>query len=319
MLEENPAAGSEGKSSKPEIPAPCHKVCRVPLNKKTGPHTSRKCRLFCNKVAISGPRACARRGKERTWALLMNIYETRRLLDEYLLFHYGSAAEILPHEAGPGGALDFAVRTVIENASSAPRRRALDVGCAVGRSSFELSRFCDEVVGIDFSRAFVEAAEQLRQGAKLEYRRHEEAALFTTLTAAAPPGARLERVSFEVGDAMALRADLGEFDLVHAANLICRLPEPLRFLERLPSLVRAGGTLILTTPCTWLGEFTPPENWPAGSTLDWLRGRLAPHFTLTTARDMPFLIREHVRKYQWSVAQASVWERTATAKEEAAL
>ncbi len=41
----------------------------------------------------------------------MNIYETRRLLDEYLLFHYGQPAEVLPWENGPREALGFPVRS----------------------------------------------------------------------------------------------------------------------------------------------------------------------------------------------------------------
>jgi len=45
------------------------------------------------------------------------------------------------------------------------------------------------------------------------------------------------------------------------------------------------------------------------STLDGLRAALDPHFELISARDLPFLIREHARKYQWSIAQATVWVR----------
>jgi hypothetical protein len=74
----------------------------------------------------------------------MNIYETRRLLDEYLLFHYGTPAEVLPWENGPRDALGFPVRTVME-LIDLPRTPceavALDLGCAVGRSSFELATF----------------------------------------------------------------------------------------------------------------------------------------------------------------------------------
>jgi hypothetical protein len=32
-------------------------------------------------------------------------------------------------------------------------------------------------------------------------------------------------------------------------------------------------------------------------------------FNLVTTKDLPFLIREHARKFQWSVAQASIWQR----------
>ena len=84
-----------------------------------------------------------------------NPYESPTLLNEYLLFHYGSADEVLPWAFGPREALHFPVRTVTDLTDNSPRARALDLGCAVGRSSFELSRFCAEVTGIDFSRAFI--------------------------------------------------------------------------------------------------------------------------------------------------------------------
>jgi putative 4-mercaptohistidine N1-methyltranferase len=244
----------------------------------------------------------------------LNPYETRKLVDEYLLFHYGADREILPWDLGPKGALGFPVRTVTETFDwdAVPAgARALDIGCAVGRSSFELSRRCGEVVGIDYSDAFVSAAEAMRVEGRLDYRRLEEAASFTELVAERPEGVAPERVRFARGDAMELDPALGTFDLVHAANLVCRLPEPERFLSRLPSLVRPSGLLVLTTPCTWLEEFTPVANWPQGSTLDLLKRHLDGPFALRRLLEMPFLIREHRRKFQWTVAQASVWERLA--------
>ena len=241
----------------------------------------------------------------------MNPYESQELVDQYLLFHYGSADEVLPHPAGPKSALDFAVRTVTETLDTTERfGRALDLGCAVGRSSFELSRFCDEVVGIDFSAAFVTAAERIGAGDELRYSSHEEGTISNDLTATLPGGASPDKVRFEVGDACDLRADLGAFDVVHAANLICRLPDPEALLRRLPDLVNPGGTLVITTPCTWLGEFTPPEHWPSGATIDWLQEHLGSSFERQSVMDIPFLIREHARKYQWSVAQGSVWRRS---------
>jgi hypothetical protein len=32
-------------------------------------------------------------------------------------------------------------------------------------------------------------------------------------------------------------------------------------------------------------------------------------FSHEQTKDMPFLIREHARKFQWSVAQATLWKR----------
>ena len=94
-----------------------------------------------------------------------------------------------------------------------------------------------------------------------------------------------------------------------AANLLCRLAELNRLLVRLPELVKSGGELILTTPCTWLEEFTPEAHWPPGSTLDWVKSELSVRFELLEEHDEPFLIRETARKFQWTVALLTKWRR----------
>ena len=85
---------------------------------------------------------------------MSEVYESNKLLSEYLLFHYAQDKEVLPADGGwPAGmreALDFAVRTV-SHFGSEQVGRSLDLGCAVGRSSFELARHSDEVLGLDFS------------------------------------------------------------------------------------------------------------------------------------------------------------------------
>ena len=190
----------------------------------------------------------------------MNIYETDKLLAEYLLFHYGKPDEVLTHGSGPHEALDYPARCVSEclDAARLPEKaRALDLGCAVGRSTFELARHCAEVIGIDFSRRFIEAANVLRGAVGLEYLRADEGTLTTPCRASVPPEIDRARVGFEVGDAMCLRAGLGGFDVVLMANLIDRLREPQRCLDQLPGLVKPGGQLIITSPYTWLEDFTP--------------------------------------------------------------
>jgi putative 4-mercaptohistidine N1-methyltranferase len=245
---------------------------------------------------------------------MSNLYETDRLVAEYLLFHYATPAEFIGVSPIPEEHLEFPVRTVQKLLPEAPGQfpRALDVGCAVGRSSFELSKVAQEVVGIDFSQAFIKTAQQIQRGETLAYRKLEEGHVTTELAASLPTGSHPERVSFEHGDAMALRDGLGTFDLVHAANLICRLPEPRRFLAQLPQLVRPGGYVLMTTPCTWLAEFTPPENWPTGSTFEWLQSELGTHFHLKQRVDLPFVIRETARKFQWTTALGTVWQRKET-------
>lgn len=241
-------------------------------------------------------------------------YESDILRDWYLLFHYGTPAEILDgigfDPAGlPPRCLEFPAATAEAAGAEGEIDRALDLGCAVGRSAFELSRRAREVVGIDFSAAFVAAAEALRRGEAVPYRRFGEMHRPEALLARLPEGARPERTAFETGDAMALRPDLGAFDLVHAANLLCRLPEPQRLLDRLPDLVKPGGRLVLATPATWMEAYTPRDRQPAGATLDYLDETLGETFERLSVAELPFLIREHRRKFQLSTSQTSVWRR----------
>lgn len=243
---------------------------------------------------------------------MSDIYESEKLLAEYLLFHFATQEEILPPgrtwPAGMVEALDFPCRTV---AHFQPEivDRGLDLGCAVGRSAFEMARTCRSVVGIDFSHAFIQAAQTLGNGGSISYQRREEAAIATQLEARGPVGIDPGKLRFQQGDAMHLPADLGSFDRVHAANLLCRLPEPDRLVARLPGLVNPGGELVLATPCTWLEEFTPPSNWPAAGTLEWLESTLSPAFSLLRQADEPFLIRETARKFQWTTSLVTVWRR----------
>jgi putative 4-mercaptohistidine N1-methyltranferase len=250
---------------------------------------------------------------------MTNPYETDRLLAEYLLFHYGSAEEILPYEFGPAGALDFPARVVHDCLDRAlpAGARALDLGCAVGRSSFELAYYCAEVIGVDFSQNFIRAASRLRDHGQLAYLRTDEGHLTTPCTARPPADINRRRVRFEVGDALAMRPGLGTFHVVLMANLIDRLPDPRRCLDQLPALLQPGGQLIIASPFTWMEEYTPPENWLGGferdgrqvETFASLQTILAAHFDFVTAVDLPFLIREHARKFQWSVSRAGVWRR----------
>ncbi len=74
---------------------------------------------------------------------------------------------------------------------------------------------------------------------------------------------------------------------------------------------------MLTSPYTWLEEFTQKDEWLGGfkkdgenfSTLDGLKEVLGEHFKLIDTKDVPFVIRETSRKHQYTVSQMSVWEK----------
>ncbi|MBT3667148.1 MAG: putative 4-mercaptohistidine N1-methyltransferase [Opitutae bacterium] len=244
-----------------------------------------------------------------------NSYESNKLLSEYLLFHYGDDDEVMPWSDGPQNGLRFPVRTVQElvdsnSLKSSNNSRALDVGCSVGRSAFELTAYCKEVQGCDLSQSFIDAAKSLAERSELPYKYLEEGDSYKS-TKAKVTSSSITSPTFFVADACSLPSNLGDFDIVHAANLICRLPDPSLFLNQLPNLVKSGGQLILATPFTWLEEYTPRDKWiGSGDSESKLAQCLSPFFKLEQKVELPFVIREHRRKFQYSVSLGTRWRRT---------
>jgi putative 4-mercaptohistidine N1-methyltranferase len=245
----------------------------------------------------------------------MNVYETDALVDQYLLFHYGEGEDQLPYPFGPHDALFYPVRCVTEFVPLAGRvDRALDLGCAVGRSAFELARTAQNVIGIDLSQRFIAAAKEIQRSGEIQFRRHEEGNAYASILRRLDPAIDRSRCQFEVGDALRLRSDLGTFDFILAANLIDRVHSPKELLAVLRRLLNPGGHLLIASPYTWLSEFTPTQEWLGAiqtwsetTTLRAIQENLGNKLELVSSKDLPFLIREHARKYQWSVAQASLW------------
>jgi putative 4-mercaptohistidine N1-methyltranferase len=246
---------------------------------------------------------------------MANPYEDSRMVADYLFFHYAEFGEAAGGLPVPAGAWDFSARVVSELLDTQTQAgSALDLGCAVGRSSFELARHVPRVLGVDFSESFIDCGRRLVTDGSISASVALEGERLQEFTARVPDGIDRSRVSFEAGDAMSLRSGLEGFDVVLAANLVCRLSEPMRFLRRLPELVAPGGQLLLATPFSWLADFTPRENWLGGRagtppSREILASILEPHFQLETEKDLPFLIREHSRKFQYGISLGSRWRR----------
>ena len=67
-----------------------------------------------------------------------------------------------------------------------------------------------------------------------------------------------------VGDACNLDPALGKFNLVFGGNLVDRLPIPLSFINSVGNFLNKDGILILTSPYSWLEEYTSKDKWLGG-------------------------------------------------------
>ena len=251
-------------------------------------------------------------------------YETDALLNQYLLFHYGSAQEqrdeVLTTRVGHPQTVDFMLAmTGLVTQFAKGRQAVLDLGCATGRASFELAREFAEVTGLDYSEAFISAARTLQRDGQLAYVRLETGRYVTPLIAQVASDIDRSRVRFLQGDAAKLKmAGLNKpahFDAVLLSNLMCRLPDPAACLKQFTgadSVLREGGVLVLASPNSWMEQYTPAEQFLDGADSEATLARLAellPGFELIHQADLPFMIREHRRKYEYIVSQISVWRR----------
>ena len=245
-----------------------------------------------------------------------NPYETDSLLSQYCEFHYGDSyfnVENFPKSC---------INALREHLSQLPQTdRALDIGCAVGRSTFELARYFNEAVGIDFSARFIEKAQKFADSGVLRYALQSEGDLqdfFERSLIDLDLVETANRVQFFQGDACNLNKKYGSFDLVFAGNLIDRLYSPKTFLNSIGEFLNPHGLLVLTSPYTWLEEYTPKKEWiggfkRAGENVTTRQGLLevlgAEYQLLAEPQPVPFVIRETARKHQHTVADMTIWQK----------
>jgi 5-histidylcysteine sulfoxide synthase/putative 4-mercaptohistidine N1-methyltranferase len=244
-------------------------------------------------------------------------YETDELVSQYCEFHYGEVYFGVPQFSRS------CVERLMAVYGERPRGRALDLGCATGRATFELARYFEQVTGLDFSARFIRIGTRLQEEGFVHYTRIEEGEIVSfhekNLTQFGLDHTR-PRVEFFQADASNLLARYTGYDLVLAANLIDRLYDPAKFLRTIHERIRPGGLLVLTSPYTWLEEYTEKARWLGGYrrdgepvfTFEGLKELLSPHFSLIAEPgDVPFVLRETRRKFQHTLSEMTIWERRA--------
>ena len=242
------------------------------------------------------------------------LYETDVLVTQYLEFHYGP--EALGVANFPRACAEEAMKMVPGDR----RRRCLDIGCSVGRSAFEFARAFDHVDAIDFSARFIQSGVRLQEGGEVHYEVPTEGELTVARSVSLEKlglDDRRTQVSFMQGDACNLKGIFTGYDLVFAGNLVDRLYDPSLFLDLIGERVLPGGLLVITSPYTWLEEYTPKSKWLGGrrehgeplTTFEGLSRSLGNGFDLVHRLDVPFVIRETARKHQHSIADLTVWKR----------
>lgn len=243
----------------------------------------------------------------------IDIYESDDLVSQYCEFQYGDTHF---------GVSNFAIECAkIASKFATKKGKALDLGCATGRATYELAKDFDEVEGIDFSVRFVQVGANLKDNGFVAFTSKEEGDLVVnkkvTIEELGYENLR-DKVSFWQGDACNLKPNFNSYDLIIATNLIDRLYNPRLFLDTVDERLNEDGVLILTSPYTWQESSTQKELWLGGyvdsngvevKTLDSLKNVMSDKFELLHVQDLDFVIKETARKYQHTISQVSIWKK----------
>ncbi|KAG7666631.1 putative Ubiquinone biosynthesis O-methyltransferase, mitochondrial [Nannochloris sp. 'desiccata'] len=250
-------------------------------------------------------------------ALAYTAYRRRKALRRPFaqpnLANAASGAEILETRAAVDPLCDFT--------GEFGDATALDIGCGVGATTFELSRAFIRVIGLDSTKTYINAAKTLKDRGWMRYTSTTEGELTSEHSSVVAEDIERNRVNFAVvGNLSSIPRDfIGPHDAVLAANVLCRVHDPLKFIAQLQKIVRPGGVVVLSSPYDWKESCTPRNNWLGGfkgrdgkefQSAERLKAAMKGEFELIAEEELPFLLgREHGRRYEVGLAHATVWKR----------
>jgi len=247
-------------------------------------------------------------------------YETDVETTQLLEFHF-SDKKYFGLENFPKRCIEKCVKAAKE--LNVPFNRALDLGCAVGRSTFELAAGgFKEAVGLDLSARFFQMAVKLKDHGKVRYNVPDEGDIVEYKEA------DLVRLGFEdiKDQVFFFQQDVSNldfkkfnsFDLVFAGNLICKMKYPKRLLNSIHNLVNPGGLLVITSTCSWNTEYANKDQWIGGykkdgenyTTHQGLKDILHDEFVeVKPTEEIEYVIRETKRQFSYAFSQVFYFQR----------
>jgi SAM-dependent methyltransferase/uncharacterized protein YbaR (Trm112 family) len=191
-----------------------------------------------------------------------DLMRTRYQVSSYARGHYGDLDPGAP--APREGSLAALVDTGLALLSRPPSGAWLDVGCSVGRATFELAaRTGDLVLGVDLNLAMLAIARRVALTGRVAHPLRRVGIVYEQRDFAVDLGHR-DRVDFWACDAMALPFADASLDGVVSFNVADCIASPLAHVIEIGRVLRPGAEVALTTPYDWSENVTPVEAWFGG-------------------------------------------------------
>ena len=164
----------------------------------------------------------------------------------------------------PPGAIVRCLDAGLELLSESVAPPMIDIGCAVGRTTFELASKTDGLVlGVDVNFSMLKLAARVLGKSQVSYPRRRIGVVYDRRDFAVSfPGA--DRVDFWACDALALPFADDTFRLALGFNLLDCVTSPHELLQSVGRVLEAGGQTLLSTPYDWSQATTPMEAWLGG-------------------------------------------------------
>ncbi len=174
--------------------------------------------------------------------------------------HYGDLDPASAHEDAPPGGVRRVASQLMALLPS-PQGPALDIGCAAGRTSFDLAdKTGTLVLGIDLNWPLLKIGRGVIDDGLARYphrrngNRYDQKALPADLDGGG-------HVDFWVADALNLPFADRAFGLAMALNLVDCVSSPSGAVREASRVLADEGGLILATPFDWSPHATPPAAW----------------------------------------------------------
>jgi len=191
-------------------------------------------------------------------------YENPRVLSSYLWSHYGdwfNDKEWLP--AYPEWV------KLMEKSNGI----SLDIGCAVGRFTLEMTEKSDFSIGFDLSISFIKTARELMNKGIITFELTEEGIITSTVEIKLPEHIKQYNLDFIVADALNIPFPKEIFTKVASLNVLDKVKYPMRHLNEMNRVSALSGTQILISdPFSWSEEVADINDWLGGKTEGELMG-----------------------------------------------
>jgi 5-histidylcysteine sulfoxide synthase len=215
------------------------------------------------------------------------------------------------------------VVSLVQKNENLKEMRVLDLGCQVGRLSFELAKEFKFVLGIDIIN-LIKFAHEIRETNKLCYLlKNGDLENVFNVNYDAKPLQNTQFIQFEFSnipkthvDAFGKSLDMSHFHVITCVNLLERVREPVEVLRQIDQLQQSGDYLFLSSTYSWDENVTKKEFWIECKYIDAEKveplkiiQKILKNYKLIEVKNICSIERKTLRNFDLKNSEFSIWRK----------